>query len=243
MAVITGKYSSATAYSVTLSSMTIGTVYAILIQDLNSDGSSNGYDCVWKSGATSSTVTLKRETSSTFSKYPRKIGFFQGTFNTSVGTHITDAQFNSWADGTGTISAWGGGGSTGYVLQVAFNGWPSILSSVSVTSGTFTPTNNAIPFSKTQYIESIQLTNAAKSNYWTGTLYWGTSSGSTTYKIATISGGNVAYNSPIESIDYSGSSRSIYFTAVGSYCYRVRYNANEGRFSSTTANFRDDFVE
>ena len=76
MAVITGKYSSATAYSVTLSSMTIGTVYAILIQDLNSDGSSNGYDCVWKSGATNSTVTLKRETSSTFSKYPRKIGFF-----------------------------------------------------------------------------------------------------------------------------------------------------------------------
>lgn len=110
MAVITGKYSSATAYSVTLSSMTIGTVYAILIQDLNSDGSSNGYDCVWKSGATSSTVTLNRTTTSTFSKYPRKIGFFQGTFNTSVGTHITDAQFNSWADGTGTISAWGGGG-------------------------------------------------------------------------------------------------------------------------------------
>ena len=122
MAVITGKYSSATAYSVTLSSMTIGTVYAILIQDLNSDGSSNGYDCVWKSGATNSTVTLNRTATSTFSKYPRKIGFFQGTFNTSVGTHITDAQFNSWADGTGTISAWGGGGSTGYVLQVASDG-------------------------------------------------------------------------------------------------------------------------
>ena len=139
-----------------------------------------------------------------------------------------------------TIPAAGGSGGS-KILTVG--SWPSILSSVSVTSGTFTSNNNAIPFSKTQYIESIQLTNAAKSNYWTGTLYWGTSSGSTTYKIATISGGNVAYNSSIESIDYSGSSRSIYFTAVGSYRYRVRYNANGGSFSSTTANFRDDFVE
>lgn len=121
--------------------------------------------------------------------------------------------------------------------------WPSILSSVSVTSGTFTSNNNAITFSKTQYIKTVTLTTTAKSKYWTGTLYWGTSSGSTAYKIATIYGGSVVYNSSIESIDYSGSSRSIYFTAVGSYCYRVRYNANGGTFSSTTANFRDDFVE
>ena len=109
MAYISGKYTSATKYSITLGGMAIGTVYAILVQDLNSDGSSNGYDCVWKSGATSSTVTLNRTTTSTFSRYDRRIGFFQGSFNTSVGTHITDAQFNSWADGTGTISAWGGG--------------------------------------------------------------------------------------------------------------------------------------
>lgn len=110
MAYISGKYTSATKYSITLGGMSIGTVYAILVQDLNSDGSSNGFDCVWKSGATSSTVTLNRTTTSTFSRYNRRIGFFQGSFNTSVGTHITDAQFNSWADGTGTISAWGGGG-------------------------------------------------------------------------------------------------------------------------------------
>lgn len=215
MAVITGKYSSATAYSVTLSSMTIGTVYAILIQDLNSDGSSNGYDCVWKSGATSSTVTLNRTTTSTFSKYPRKIGFFQGTFNTSVGTHITDAQFNSWADGTGTISAWGGGGSTGYVLQVASDGWPSILYSVKVTSGTFTSSNNAINYSTRQYITQIILTGTAINNRWTGNIYWKNASGSR-FLVATVTNGSVSLASSIEPIDCTGN-RTISFVAEGSY--------------------------
>lgn len=215
MAVITGKYSSATAYSVTLSSMTIGTVYAILIQDLNSDGSSNGYDCVWKSGATSSTVTLKRTTTSTFSKYPRRIGFFQGTFNTSVGTHITDAQFNSWADGTGTISAWGGGGSTGYVLQVASDGWPSILYSVKVTSGTFTSSNNAINYSTRQYITQINLTGTAINNRWTGNIYWKNASGSR-FLVATVTNGSVSLASSIEPIDCTGN-RTISFVAEGSY--------------------------
>ena len=215
MAVITGKYSSATAYSVTLSSMTIGTVYAILIQDLNSDGSSNGYDCVWKSGATNSTVTLNRTATSTFSKYPRKIGFFQGTFNTSVGTHITDAQFNSWADGTGTISAWGGGGSTGYVLQIASDGWPSILYSVKVTSGTFTSSNNAINYSTRQYITQIILTGTAINNRWTGNIYWKNASGSR-FLVATVTNGSVSLASSIEPIDCTGN-RTISFVAEGSY--------------------------
>ena len=163
------------------------------------------------------------------------------TQNPSGSWKLDDNNYVSIKDGKSmTLTATKGSGG-GKILTVG--SWPSILLSVSVTSGTFTSDNNAIPFSKTQYIESIQLTNAAKSNYWTGTLYWGTSSGSTTHKIATISGGNVTYNSSIESIDYSGSSRSIYFTAVGSNCYRVRYNANGGSFSSTTANFRDDFVK
>ena len=213
MAVITGKYSSATAYSVTLSSMTIGTVYAILIQDLNSDGSSNGYDCVWKSGATSSTVTLNRTATSTFSKYPRKIGFFQGTFNTSEGTHITDAQFNSWADGTGTISAWGGGGSTGYVLQVADDGWPSILSSVYFADNTsITQDNKSCSFANTKYIRAISLTSSGLA--WSGTIYWSSSSNGTTYPIADITNGSISYYDNIESIDFNNKSRTIYFTAI-----------------------------
>lgn len=215
MAYISGKYTSATEYSITLGGMAIGTVYAILVQDLNSDGSSNGYDCVWKSGATSSTVTLKRTTTSTFSKYPRRIGFFQGTFNTSVGTHITDAQFNSWADGTGTISAWGGGGSTSYVLQVASDGWPSILYSVKVTSGTFTSSNNAINYSTRQYITQINLTGTAINNRWTGNIYWKNASGSR-FLVATVTNGSVSLASSIEPIDCTGN-RTISFVAEGSY--------------------------
>ena len=215
MAYISGKYTSATKYSITLGGMAIGTVYAILVQDLNSDGSSNGYDCVWKSGATSSTVTLNRTTTSTFSKYSRKIGFFQGTFNTSVGTHITDAQFNSWADGTGTISAWGGGGSTGYVLQIASDGWPSILYSVKVTSGTFTSSNNAINYSTRQYITQIILTGTAINNRWTGNIYWKNASGSR-FLVATVTNGSVSLASSIEPIDCTGN-RTISFVAEGSY--------------------------
>ena len=215
MAYISGKYTSATKYSITLGGMAIGTVYAILVQDLNSDGSSNGYDCVWKSGATSSTVTLNRTTTSTFSKYSRKIGFFQGTFNTSVGTHITDAQFNSWADGTGTISAWGGGGSTSYVLQVASDGWPSILYSVKVTSGTFTSSNNAINYSTRQYITQIILTGTAINNRWTGNIYWKNASGSR-FLVATVTNGSVSLASSIEPIDCTGN-RTISFVAEGSY--------------------------
>lgn len=110
MAYISGKYTSATEYSITLGGMAIGTVYAILVQDLNSDGSSNGFVCKWKSGATSSTYTEEYTTSSTYSRYDRRIGFFQGSFNTDVGRRITDDQFNSWADGESVIKAWGGGG-------------------------------------------------------------------------------------------------------------------------------------
>ena len=110
MAYISGKYTSATEYSITLGGMAIGTVYAILVQDLNSDGSSNGFVCKWKSGATSSTHTVKYTTSSTYSRYDRRIGFFQGSFNTGVGTVVSDANFNKWADGEAVIKAWGGGG-------------------------------------------------------------------------------------------------------------------------------------
>ena len=113
MAYISGKYTSATKYTITLGGMSIGTVYAILVQDLNADGSSNGFVCKWKSGATSSTTTVKYTTSATYSKYDRRIGFFQGSFNTGVGTVVSDANFNKWADGEGVIKAWGGGGGGG----------------------------------------------------------------------------------------------------------------------------------
>lgn len=126
MAYISGKYTSETSYTVTLGGMKIGTVYAILVQDLNTDGSSNGFICKWKSGATSETHTVKYTTTAAYSKYDRRIGFFQGSFSTSVGTTVSDANFEKWADGEGVISAWngggGGGGSTTYTIAVDANG-------------------------------------------------------------------------------------------------------------------------
>jgi hypothetical protein len=126
MAYISGKYTSATSYTVTLDGMKIGMVYAILVQDLNTDGSSNGFICKWKSGATSSTNTVKYTTTAAYSQYDRRIGFFQGSFETNVGTTVSDANFEKWADGKGVISAWngggGGGGSTTYTIGVNANG-------------------------------------------------------------------------------------------------------------------------
>ena len=126
MAYISGKYKSATSYTVTLGDMKIGTVYAILVQDLNTDGSSNGFICKWKSGATSSIHTKEYSTTAAYSQYDRRIGFFQGSFNTDVGTIVSDANFEKWADGKGVISAWnggsGGGGSTTYTIGVNANG-------------------------------------------------------------------------------------------------------------------------
>lgn len=123
MAYISGEYTSATEYTITLGGMNIGTVYAILVQDINTDGSSNGFICKWKSGATSSTHTVKYTTTAVYSQYDRRIGFFQGSFNTNVGTVVSDTNFDAWADGQSVISAWsGGGGGTTYTIAVNANG-------------------------------------------------------------------------------------------------------------------------
>lgn len=232
------------SYTITLSGMSTRVYYYVYVADLSTTGAVNGYKCVRASLGTSSSWSTSGKSNSPYSNYSRSVYVYTSdtAVSRSEGTTYTWDQMRkscTFMDSKTIPPAGGGGGSK--ILTVG--SWPSILSSVSVTSGTFTSDNTAITFSKDQDIESIQLTTTAKSNYWTGTLYWGTSSGSTTYKIATIRGGSITYEKSIESINYSGSSRSIYFTAVGSYCYRVRYNANGGTFSSTTANFRDDFVE
>ena len=142
MAYISGKYTSATEYSITLGGMAIGTVYAILVQDLNADGSSNGFVCKWKSGATSSTYTDDYTTSATYSRYDRRIGFFQGSFNTKVGTVVSDANFDKWADGQAVIKAWGGGGGgptpkKHYYYQVKLYGNGGVFSDGSKTYTTY----------------------------------------------------------------------------------------------------------
>lgn len=57
----------------------------------------------------------------------------------------------------------------------------------------------------------------APGSNWSGTVYWGKSSGATTYTIATVSSGVVTMASSQESIDYTGSNRTIYVTLVSQY--------------------------
>lgn len=134
-----------------------------------------------------------------------------------------------------TSSGGGGGGATGYILQVGSDGWPNILYSVTVESGatkkTFTQSHNAINYSSQQKITSVSLTGNAVKNNWTGTIYWGTSSGAKTYPIADVEAGSVTMRSSIEPIDCTGT-RTIYFTASGNYYHKVKYFANGGSWKS-----------
>ena len=101
---------------------------------------------------------------------------------------------------------------------------PNILSSVYFNDGTsITQSNKSCSFANTKYIRSISLTSAGLA--WSGTLYWSSSSGGTTYPIADITNGSISYRSSIESIDFNNRSRTIYFTAVGQTTYKYRIHA------------------
>lgn len=101
---------------------------------------------------------------------------------------------------------------------------PSILSSVYFGDGTsITQSNRSCSFSNTKHIRSISLTSSGLA--WSGTIYWSSSSGGTTYPIADITNGSISYRSSIESIDFYNASRTIYFTAIGQTTYKYRIHA------------------
>ena len=209
MAYISGEYTSATEYTITLGGMDIGTVYAILVQDINTDGSSNGFICKWKSGATSSTHTVKYTTTAVYSQYERRIGFFQGSFNTSVGTTVSDTNFDAWADGESVIEAWsggGGGGTTKYNVTVDANGGTYSGVDITVTAG------NALQLS---YISN----NTSKDNCTLAGWQCSKDSYTTTYKPT----------SSISSISSDVTIRAVWQSNY--YYYQVRVSANGGKFS------------
>ena len=101
---------------------------------------------------------------------------------------------------------------------------PSILSSVYFGDGTsITQSNRSCSFANTKHIRSISLTSSGLA--WSGTIYWSSSSGGTTYPIADITNGSISYRSSIESIDFYNASRTIYFTAIGQTTYKYRIHA------------------
>lgn len=101
---------------------------------------------------------------------------------------------------------------------------PSILSSVYFGDGTsITQSNRSCSFANTKHIRSISLTSSGLA--WSGTIYWSSSSGGTTYPIADITNGSISYYSSIEPIDFNNRSRTIYFTAIGQTTYKYRIHA------------------
>lgn len=67
------------------------------------------------------------------------------------------------------------------------------------------------------YSSGVEFTGLefAPGSSWSGTVYWGKSSGATTYKIATVKSSVVTMAATQETIDYTGSARTIYVTLVG----------------------------
>ena len=101
---------------------------------------------------------------------------------------------------------------------------PDILSSVHFNDETsITQSNRSCSFANKKYIRAISLTSSGLA--WTGTIYWSSSSGGTTYPIADITNGSISYYSSIEPIDFYNESRTIYFTAVGQTTYKYRIHA------------------
>ena len=207
MAYISGEYTSATEYTITLGGMDIGTVYAILVQDINTDGSSNGFICKWKSGATSSTHTVKYTTTAVYSQYERRIGFFQGSFNTSVGTTVSDTNFDAWADGESVIEAWsGGGGGTTYTIAVNANG--------GTYSGPTPTVSSSYPYLSLTAISNSTSRSGYKLTGW----LW------------SVDGVVYTTGATITGISSSGT-LTAQWEYNGNYYYRIRVSANGGKFS------------
>lgn len=120
------------------------------------------------------------------------------------------------------LSASGGGGTT---PKLTIGGtWPSQVGAVYFSDSTYVSSENkSCDFTNSKYFRLISKTNAA--NGWTGTIYWGTSSGSTSYAIADIDDGVITMRDSIEQVDYNGYSRTIYLTAVGQTTYKYRIHA------------------
>lgn len=108
---------------------------------------------------------------------------------------------------------------------------PSEVSSVSIGGRQY-----GGPFS---YSAAVKFTSISISGSWSGTVYWGSSSGSTSYKIATVTSGKVVMATQ-EPIDYLGYDRTIYVTAVSAttrYYYQIHAFANNGTFSDGTTSY------
>lgn len=163
-AISTAKNTSASAYTVEITGLTVGKKYHLFIQDLKTDGSDNGWYCRYSQTADDTSFTYKGSTSATYSQYNRAVRLYcTDTTKTShsVGTRYSGSQLPGDSDNvTGAwsaiIYAWSGGGTTYVTVKYYKNGgtWSSGSDPYTDTvesgsySGTSTPSGMV---SKTNY--------------------------------------------------------------------------------------------
>ncbi len=193
MASVSGSYSSATAYTVTISGMTVGQKYHLFVADLDSSGSTTGYYCRYSQTATSTSYTYSGTCGSAYSAFNRTLRLFcTGTTATShsVGTKYQTSDFpSSYTENkTSYMTAWSG--SSGYSTNAIYFRAGTGISSYKVSYDGSTTTGN---------------TSTAISSSTSSTVLYVRASTNATAKNITYADG---YGAPYYFVEYTSSSYS-----------------------------------
>ena len=248
--VSTAQYTSASAYTVTISGMTPGQKYHLFIEDLGTDGSSAGWYCRYSQTASSTSYTYNGSTSATYSQYDRRVRLYcTGTTATShsVGTRYSTSQLpssNVTGAWTGTIEAWGGGSSSSYPLKVQCGaGVSGFFYRVNTTgadgSGTYTSSSvDKDDVGQGGYIYLTQV-NIDDSRY---TYPVKATDGSSTFTVINASGAWSDHK--VNAGSTSGRTVTLYATEKQTYSYNTIYfRADESSISYYTMSYENEYGE
>lgn len=244
------QYTSASAYTVTISGLTTGQKYHLFIEDLGTDGSSAGWYCRYSQTASSTSYTYSGSTSATYSQYDRRVRLYcTGTTATShsVGTRYSTSQLpssNVTGAWTGTIEAWGGGSSSSYPLKVQCGtGVSGFFYRVNTTgadgSGTYTFSSvDKDDVGQGGYIYLTQV-NIDDSRY---TYPVKATDGSLTFTV--ISANGVWNDHKVSAGSTSGRTVTLYATEKQVYSYNTIYfRADESSVSHYTMSYENEYGE
>lgn len=158
------------------------------------------------------------------------------TVSNGIVTSIGSAYTVACRDRTIYIFAVGGSTPSSYTLY-AGGTWPAVVDSIWFTDGTsLDSSSRSVSFSGQKKFSQVSLTSYAIENRWSGDIYWSSTNGASTYRIATATNGMITMNNSAEPVDFYNGDRTIYFLASGQYnlryYYMVRFYGNGGTFSN-----------
>lgn len=246
----TAKYTSAAAYTVTISGLTIGQKYHLFIEDLDANGASAGWYCRYTQTASSTSYTYDGTTSATYSKYDRRVRLYcTGTTSTSHSTGVRYST-NQLPSGsavtgayTGTISAWGGGASVYPLTVQCGDGVSGFFYRVNATgadgSGTYTTSSvskDDVGQSGYIYITQVDI-DSSKYTYPVKA-----TDGS---KIFTVINADGSWNDQkVSAGSTSGRTVTLYATKKQTYSYNTIYfRADESSISYYTMSYENEYGE